>query len=338
MALEYFLYRTDFSNTLVDRSITTFAPLSGNTGQIFIDAGIPEIQPLYLYKEVTGTIVINDDATIQSWLNFSNPPEDYDKVFQIEYTGYTTTNDTRVTNVETAIITVDANVSAVSAVTSGNTENITANQQDIQTNKDDITFVSGETDLKLYTSDYNIYTGDTANEINYLSGETSGNTAAILDQQLEFTGYTASTATKRILVVNNTVQDLNTVLGVNIIWDIELRKDTDYFTHAANSTDITDLQTGKYEVGMSIPMNYAGGGNSVNNVGLVILVNGTTDVDTFISATVNKDRQQTAALPNVEHNFSAGDVVQVEGYSLNGTTQAITIAGSVWFQITKVNN
>ena len=338
MALEYFLYRTDFSNTLVDRSITTFAPLSGNTGQIFIDAAIPEIQPLYLYKEVTGTIVINDDATIQSWLNFSNPPEDYDKVFQIQYTGYTSANNIRVTNVETAIISVDNDVTYVSGITSGNTVNITTNADNILDNSSDITYVSGQTDTKLPIDDFSVYSGDTANNINFISGQTSGNTQAILDQQLEFTGYTANTATKRILVVNNTIQDMNTLLGVRIQWDITNRIDTDYFSHTVGTTTITILQTGKYVVGMSIPMIYAGGGNQVNNVGLSVVVDGVQDTDTFISATVNKDRQQTAALANVEHDFIAGEVVEVEGYTLGGATSANTVAGSPWFQITKVNN
>jgi len=236
MAFEYFLYRTDFNNTLVDRSDTSFAPLPPNTGQIFIDYFIPEIQPLYLYRESGGTIVINDDATIKAYLNATIPPTEDD---------YTTVGD--------------------------------------------------------------------------------------------LTGYTAATATKRILLVNNTIQDLNTIAGVNIQWDIILRQDSDYFGFTAGTDTIEILETGAYDVAMSVPMDYAGGGNQINNVGITLLINGVTDVDTYISATVNKDRQQTATLAGVQHDFTAGDLVQVEGYSLNGATQAVTVAGSVWFQITKVN-
>ena len=124
MAFKYFLYTTLYNNTLVDRSETTFAPLPPNTGQVFVEDTIPEIQPLYLWKESSSVLVINDDATIQAYLNATNPPEEYDKVDQTEYTGYTTQND--------------SNVNAISA-------------------------------------------------------STSANTAAIDNQQLEFTGYTATT-------------------------------------------------------------------------------------------------------------------------------------------------
>ena len=94
MALEYFLYTTLYNNTLVDRSKTTFVPLPSGTSQIYIDYLIPETQPLYLYKESASTIVLNDDATIEAYLEGTAPsPQPDDDVIQSQFTGYTATTD-----------------------------------------------------------------------------------------------------------------------------------------------------------------------------------------------------------------------------------------------------
>lgn len=96
MAFEYFLYDTNFSNTLVDRSNNSFAPLPPNTGEIFIDFLIPNTQPLYLYRESGATIVLNDQATIDAYLNSTNPPSDGSTVNQGEFTGYTATTEIQI--------------------------------------------------------------------------------------------------------------------------------------------------------------------------------------------------------------------------------------------------
>jgi len=69
MALEYFLYRTDISNTLVDRGATSFAPLPPNTGEILINFFIPDNQPLYYYRESGSTIILNSEANIDQYQN-----------------------------------------------------------------------------------------------------------------------------------------------------------------------------------------------------------------------------------------------------------------------------
>ena len=93
MAAQYFLYTTLYSNTLVDRSDTTFVPLPPDTGQILIDYFIPTIQPLYYYKESGGTsIVENDQATIDAYLQGTAlPQQPQDSVVQYQFTGYTAT-------------------------------------------------------------------------------------------------------------------------------------------------------------------------------------------------------------------------------------------------------
>jgi len=94
MALEYFLYTTLYNNTLVDRSDTTFVPLPPNTGQILIDFLIPNTQPLYYYREDSSTIVLNDEATIEAYLEgTAPPPQSDDDVIQSQFTGYTATTD-----------------------------------------------------------------------------------------------------------------------------------------------------------------------------------------------------------------------------------------------------
>ena len=273
MALEYFLYRTDFSNTIIDRSVTSFT-LTGNTGQIQIDFFIPEIQPLYLYKEDTGAIVINDDATIQSWLNFSNPIEEADKVLQTEYTGYTETNDIRVTNTETAIISVDNDVTYVSGQTSGNTEAIAAQQIEFTgytaTTKIEIDNkvdkVTGGTDhIAFFEPDGNIF---------YVSGLTLGfltggtGTYYYLDQTIRIETINDVTTPAIYLSGSTTVTEgrfsvdfnaiggnsqANKYLGIQFqIDDITVGHETKFKTNAgdvdysANVTKDLDLTTGTH--------------------------------------------------------------------------------------------
>jgi len=93
MALEYFLYTTDYNNTLVDRSDTSFAP-TPPYGEIHIDFLIPNTQPLYYYRETGNTIVLNDEDTINAYLEgTAPPPKEGDSVDYGVYTGYTATTN-----------------------------------------------------------------------------------------------------------------------------------------------------------------------------------------------------------------------------------------------------
>ena len=67
MAAEYFLYTTLYNNTLTERSNNSFTPLPPDTGEIYIDYFIPEIQPLYYYRETGATIEHNDEETINEY-------------------------------------------------------------------------------------------------------------------------------------------------------------------------------------------------------------------------------------------------------------------------------
>ena len=73
MALEYFLYHTTYHNTLVNRSNISFAPFLPYA-QIYIDYFIPDIQPLFLYRESGGTIIHNQQSFISEYINSVMPP------------------------------------------------------------------------------------------------------------------------------------------------------------------------------------------------------------------------------------------------------------------------
>jgi len=89
MALQYFLYNTDYNNTLVNRSDNSFTPVPP-FNEIYIDYFIPETQPLYLYRVSGSTIIINDQQTINNYINdVVSPIKGSDYVNYFEYTGYT---------------------------------------------------------------------------------------------------------------------------------------------------------------------------------------------------------------------------------------------------------
>ena len=171
MALLYYLYQNNSGNTVIDRGETSFAPLPPNTGEIQYEILIPETQPLYYYRESGGTIISNDDTYIKLYKQIIYPPTQDDYVpFEI-YTGYTNTNNTKITNIETAIISVDNNVTFVSGATSGNT--VAINQ---------------------LSSDYSIFSGQTNQYFDYIySGITKlRNSIAAYFNQVPIAKYSGS--------------------------------------------------------------------------------------------------------------------------------------------------
>ena len=94
MALEYFLYDTTYGNTLVNRSNISFAPFLPYC-QIYIDYFIPDIQPLFLYRESGGTIIHNQQSFINEYINSIMPPATSTDYIQFgtfsDYSGTTAT-------------------------------------------------------------------------------------------------------------------------------------------------------------------------------------------------------------------------------------------------------
>ena len=102
MGYEYFLYRTDYNNTLVDRSNTSFAPYPPNTYEVYSDYLIPITQPLYLYRydDINNVIIVNDDETINDYLSSIAPPPAPDDPIEHEiYTGYTAATEVKLTEI-----------------------------------------------------------------------------------------------------------------------------------------------------------------------------------------------------------------------------------------------
>ena len=92
MALEYFLYNTNYGNTIVNRGNISFSPVPPYE-EIYIESLIPETQPLYLYANsggTGGTIIVNSQENIDAYLEGTAPPsQPQDPVFQETFTGYT---------------------------------------------------------------------------------------------------------------------------------------------------------------------------------------------------------------------------------------------------------
>jgi len=125
MAFRYLKYLTDYGNTIVAESPTPFI-LGPGEGQIFTNFEIPAIQPLYLYAESGGNVIVNSDPQINAYLA-SIGEEPFDSVF----TGYTATTEQRLSGIESNVI-----------------------------------YLSGETALRLRISDFNVYSGATLSNIN----------------------------------------------------------------------------------------------------------------------------------------------------------------------------
>ncbi len=160
MAFVYYKYLTDYGNTIVAVSDTPFTPGPGE-GQIFTDFEIPVVQPLYLYAENSGNVIVNSDSQINDYLAFIG-----EAPFETMFTGYTASTDTRISLIEANVV-----------------------------------YLSGQTQLRLKTSDFNIYSGATLTNIqsrlltssfNIYSGATQTQINGKLGKT-EFNAYSAET-------------------------------------------------------------------------------------------------------------------------------------------------
>ena len=96
---EYFKYTATYNNTLVDRSDTTFSPVPPY-GELLSSYYIVPKQELYYYRVSGSTIVLNDQVTIDAYLESIESPAGYlDNVQQDEFTGETTNLQTQITNI-----------------------------------------------------------------------------------------------------------------------------------------------------------------------------------------------------------------------------------------------
>lgn len=85
----FFVYRTDFNNTVVRQSLTSSAT-GGTELEISLEFFIPEIQPTYFWRYNGSTIVPNNEVDINNWVQHIAPaPTPYDMVTYGVLTGLT---------------------------------------------------------------------------------------------------------------------------------------------------------------------------------------------------------------------------------------------------------
>ena len=175
MAAEYFLYCTLYNNTLVCRSNNSFAPLPPNTGEILIDYFIPETQPLYLYRESSGSITINNSTIINEYLEATNPPSADEYITYKIYSGYTGITKLQLDNIEENVDYLSGKTDDNYVIFTGYTANTNQRLNGID---NDIMYLSGATaDL---TSDFNQYVSITApNQFVNVTGDSMTGTLII---------------------------------------------------------------------------------------------------------------------------------------------------------------
>lgn len=211
----YLVYRTDINNTIV-RESDTAGTTGVNEDELFTDFIIPEIQPLYLYRVNIGAgdVEINDESSINTYLNEINPIDGDSEVIYEVFTGYTGTTDTRLIGIENDLSTNQNDIIFLSGETASKIDKVTgatgnfgtfdatgnlidsgvsagdisgditqaefdgytgATDTRLEGIESDITFLSGETDTKLATTLFNTYTGDTRTELDLtITGGTNG--------------------------------------------------------------------------------------------------------------------------------------------------------------------
>jgi len=194
MAAEYFLYNTFYSNTLVDRSNTSFAPLPPYD-EIFIEYFIPEIQPLYLYRETGNTIVLNDESTINSYLEGTSTTEANDIVIQDNFTGYTASTEIKI---DTKHNILDFNSFTGTTLPTD------------YYNKSQINIYTGVTDQRLDTHAFNIV--DNANDIVSLENNKVNRSGDTITGLLNGTSISLSAG----LDVTGTIQGTDAQLSGNL--------------------------------------------------------------------------------------------------------------------------
>ncbi len=201
MAFEYFLYRTDINNTLVDRGATSFTPLPPNTGEILINFSIPTNQPLYLYRELNGNIVLNSDENIETYLSETEIINNETVVVLEDLNDYISGATTLGGNTifvdkngknlrfkglvagNNISLTPSANTLTISSTGTGGgiseqifTGYTATTDSRLDGIEDDIIYLSGQTANKVSNSNFNSYTASTESRFDSIEGISTGET------------------------------------------------------------------------------------------------------------------------------------------------------------------
>lgn len=336
----YLIYRTDLGNTIVRES--QVAGTTGvNEAEIFTDYVIPTIQPLFLYRVTGGSNVDpNLEQNVNDYLAEINPITGSDPVTYDVYTGFTATTNSRLDTVEGDITFLSGatydqglDIQAVSAATDQNASDITflSGQTD---NKIDKVTTGTTGNFVILTSDgsledagidlnavlagtgstsLNLFTGYTATtetrlqgiegDIVFLSGETSGNTQAILDNDAD------------IVVLSGAI-DQNTT-------DIQT-------VSAATVTNANDIQTVSAATDQNVAdISFISGETAANDADIA-----------FLSGVTDTKQDQLSAGEGINSTLlSSNDTIQVDLSSFNATGGFnITLTGSTNAVITDLRS
>lgn len=345
----YLLYRTDFGNTIIDESPNSFAPLAGNEGEIFTDYAIPDIQPLYLYRESGGTVVENTETNIANWLDeitIITPDTlvDYDT-----FTGYTATTQ----------IEIDDKIDKVTGATTGNVPIFTSGGG-LEDSGYDIADLTGSTG-GVSESTFTTYTASTDTRLDgieadvvYLSGETSGNTQAILDNDadIQYISGVTSGNTEDIQYISGATSgftaDIQYISGVTS----GNTEDIQYISGetAANDADITyisgvtdtkvdntifDTYTG--DTRTELDLTITGATNGLTKVDRDVRLGGTLNQNTTINgdgfnlniSSLNQFNLIFTGESTITDDGSVGGLKYAADYSSNYTNRSLVDKGYV---------
>jgi hypothetical protein len=240
MAFKYFIYRTDFGNTII-RTTPTNTSTGGTEASLYADFTIPEIQPVYLWRVQASNVVPNLDSNIQDWTDYTAHPPTSDELTTFgDVTGITSTKIDIVTGVsgDVPVFNVDGNIQSsglsiaeltglttYTFVESGNTQiSQVGNQITIFTPTGDTTATWGSINgnLSNQTDLWNTLTGmtgETATKLDTsLFNSYSGATKPILDKAL--TGVTnngTGTTVGGVSARNVTFKSISAIGGVKIL-------------------------------------------------------------------------------------------------------------------------
>jgi len=128
-------------------------------------------------------------------------------------------------------------------------------------------------------------------------------------------------------------QEINNVTPVAMTWDTNEFIDTNFFTHTVNSSVITVLQTGLYEISYNI--NSANQTNSRSTTGVQVRKNGTligkTLTADYSRNTSNNDN--TNALPATTVSMTANDTFDLVLFRLGDNNSTLTKANASFFRV-----
>lgn len=307
----FYLYRTDIGNTLISGSTTSFAPLPPNTGEIF-STFLPVVfdQALYYYRESGGTIIENTNENILAGIELFRTENYSQEIEQV---------DDAIAQASDFFGFGEPDVPSVSATTEVYTDVILSGFTKLSGNtQNDLAYISGVTDQN--TSDIQANDADIA----FISGVTDSNFNL-------FTGFTASTVQNELFLISTANTSVNTISQTAIPFQQTVIADSAY--SVTGGTVITILEAGDYELSYNVTI-VNGAGSSNRSIGTYIILNGNTTLNNTASAAPVRGNNNISAsnLAPVTLTFAANDELKLvafrsgSGGTINAKADEVTLS------------